>query len=211
MIAGSSPAMTEPQLRTADIHHEGYMQTLSKEHLNNTPAEGAGFDGAGSAREPARGLRKVTAVALVLALTAGYAATTQAEDSPDPARFTYARLYCGPEGDTHFQNVTAELSKTDFAPPAPPIYIGSDFPASRAFFGGFDATWGASDLEKRLNHPTPAVQFGIVLQGVFSITTTDGETRRLPPGSVFRLEDVSPCKGHITVAGDQTAFLMFVR
>jgi hypothetical protein len=91
------------------------------------------------------------------------------------------------------------------------IHIGSDFPASRAFFGGFDANWGVHDLENHLNHPTPALQFGIVLQGIFSITTTDGETRRLPPGSVFRLEDTSPCKGHITVVGDQTGFLMFVR
>ena len=107
--------------------------------------------------------------------------------------------------------MTVELRKTDFAPPAPPINIGSDFAASRAFFGGFDARWGAQDLEKRLNHPTPAMQFGIVLQGSFSITTTDGETRRLRPGSVFRLEDTSPCKGHITVVGDQPGFLMFVR
>ena len=87
----------------------------------------------------------------------------------------------------------------------------SDFAASKTFFGGFDAGWGAHDLENRLNHPTPATQFGIVLQGTFSITTTDGETRRLRPGSVFRLEDTSPCKGHITVVGDQTGFLMFVR
>jgi hypothetical protein len=182
------------------------MHTLSQERPTSAPAKGVGFGGAGPAR-----LRKSTAVALVLAFTAGYAAAPHAEDSRDPSRFTYARLYCGPEGDTHFQDVTAELGKTNFAPPAPPIYIGSDFPASRAFFGGFDASWGARDLESRLNHPTPAVQLGIVLQGVFSITTTDGETRRLPPGSVFRLEDTSPCKGHITVVGDQTGFLMFVR
>jgi uncharacterized cupin superfamily protein len=87
----------------------------------------------------------------------------------------------------------------------------SDFATSRAFFGGFDAGWGAQDLENRLNHPTPAIQFGIVLQGTFSITTTDGETRRLRPGSVFRLEDTSPCKGHITVVGEEPGFLMFVR
>ena len=156
---------------------------------------------------------KNTALAFVLGLIAlsGYATASRGEDSHDPSRFTYARLYCGPDGDTHFQDVTAELRKTDFAPPAPPIHIGSDFPASRAFFGGFDASWGAHDLENHLNHPTPALQFGVVLQGIFSITTTDGETRRLPPGSVFRLEDTSPCKGHITVVGDQTGFLMFVR
>ena len=146
-----------------------------------------------------------------LAALSGYAIAARGADSPDPSRFIYARLYCGPDGNTHFQDVTNELRKTNFAPPAPPIHIGNDFPASRAFLGGFDAGWGAQDLENQLNHPTPATQFGIVLQGIFSITTTDGETRRLPPGSVFHLEDTSPCKGHITVVGDGPGFLMFVR
>ena len=154
---------------------------------------------------------KAFAFVFVAVALSGNFNASRAADSPDPARFTYARLYCGPDGNSHFENVTADLNKTDFAPPAPPSYIGSDFAAAKTFFGGFDATWGTHDLEKRLNHPTPAVQFGIVLQGVFSITVTDGETRRLPPGSVFRLEDTTPCKGHITVVGDQTGFLMFVR
>jgi hypothetical protein len=157
--------------------------------------------------------RKTTTFAFVFFLLAwsGYVSASRGEDSRDPSHFTYARLYCAPDGNTHFEDVTVDLRKTNFAPPAPPINIGSDFAASRAFFGGFDAGWGAQDLEKKLNHPTPAMQFGIVLQGSFSISTTDGETRRLPPGSVFRLEDTSPCKGHITVVGDQPGFLMFVR
>jgi hypothetical protein len=129
-----------------------------------------------------------------VAALSGHVAASRGEDSPDPARFTYARLYCGPDGNSHFQNVTADLNKTDFAPPAPPIYIGSDFSASKSFFGGFDATWGAQDLEKRLNHPTPAVQFGIVLQGVFSITVTDGETRRLPPAACFGWRTPRPAR-----------------
>jgi hypothetical protein len=151
------------------------------------------------------------AFACALVVLVGYATASQAEDSRDPAHFTYARLYCGPDGNTHFQDVTADLRPANFAPPAPPINIGSDFAVSRAFLGGFEAGWGAHDLENRLNHPTPAVQFGIVLQGVFSITTTDGETRRLNPGSVFHLEDTAPCKGHITVVSDKPGFLMFVR
>jgi hypothetical protein len=146
-----------------------------------------------------------------LIVWSGSTIASRGEDSRDPSRFSYARLYCGPDGDTHFQEVTVELREMNFAPPAPPIHIGSDLSASRAFFGGFDAGWGAHDLETRLNHPTPATQFGIVLQGIFSITATDGETRRLHPGAVFRLEDTSPCKGHITVVGDQPGFLMFVR
>jgi len=82
------------------------------------------------------------AFAFVVAALSGHATASRGEESTDPSRFTYARLYCGPDGNTHFQDATAELRKTDFAPPAPPIHIGSDFPASRAFFGGFDARWG---------------------------------------------------------------------
>ena len=141
--------------------------------------------------------RKTNTLAFIFAVLAwsGYATASRGEDSRDPSHFTYARLYCAPDGNTHFQDVTVELSKTNFAPPAPPIHIGSDFATSRAFFGGFDAGWGAKDLEKRLNHPTPATQFGIVLQGSFSITTTDGETRRLPPGRAFDWRTPRPARG----------------
>jgi len=93
------------------------------------------------------------AFAFAVAALSGHATASRGEDSTDPSRFTYARLYCGPDGNTRFQDMTAELRTTDFAPPAPPVHIGSDFPAARAFFGGFDASWGAHDLENRLNHP----------------------------------------------------------
>jgi hypothetical protein len=155
--------------------------------------------------------KKAFALVFCIAAFSVHSSALQAEDSREPSRFTYARLYCGADGETHFQDVTAELREMNFAPPAPPIHIGSDLSTSRAFFGGFEAGWGAHDLQTRLNHPTPAVQFGIVLQGVFSIISTAGETRRLQPGAVFRLEDAAPCKGHITVVGDQPGFLMFVR
>lgn len=129
----------------------------------------------------------------------------------DPSRIAYLRLYCTPDKNSHFQSVTGKLRKTDFAPPAAPLYIGGNVPASAAFFGGFEAGWGAHDLESRLYHPTPAVQFVIILEGDFSITASDGETRRFKPGDVLRLEDAAPCKGHITVVGDKPGSLMFVR
>lgn len=138
-------------------------------------------------------------------------AAVHAEDAADSSHFSYARLYCTPEGESHFQNVTVELRKTNFAPPASPINIGGNSSAASAFFAGFDRHWGIDDLQKHLNHPTPAVQFLTVLRGVFSITATDGETRQFHAGEVLRLEDTAPCKGHITVVGDQPGFLMFAR
>jgi hypothetical protein len=139
----------------------------------------------------------------------GKAAMQQRAD--DPSRFTYPRLYCTPDGNSHFQDVTVELPRMDFAPPAAPIHIGGKVAASSVFFGGFEAGWGVDDLETGLYHPAPAAQFIVVLHGDFSITVTDGEMRQFRPGDVFRVEDIPPCKGHITVVGAKPGFFLFAR
>ncbi len=137
--------------------------------------------------------------------------TAVEECSRPPALFTYSRLYCTRDGISHFEDVTVELRETNFAPPAAPVYIGGTVPASSAFFGAFEAGWGAHDFETHLYHPAPAPQFIIILQGEFSVTAMDGETRRFRPGDVFRLEDTPPNKGHISVVGDKAGVFMFVR
>jgi uncharacterized cupin superfamily protein len=129
----------------------------------------------------------------------------------DAARFTYVRLHCTADNESHFTDVTIDLTKENFAPPAAPIAIGGNQQVSRAFIAGFEAHWGTDDLKTRRSHPTPAVQVFTVLEGEFSITVTDGETRQLHPGDVVRLEDVTPCKGHITVVGEKTGYLLFAR
>jgi hypothetical protein len=105
--------------------------------------------------------------------------SANAED--DASRFTYVRLHCTADNQSHFTDVTIELTKENFAPPAAPIAIGGNKPTSRAFIARFEAHWGAADVQTHLNHPTPAVQLFTVLRGVFSITVTDGETRRYMP------------------------------
>jgi hypothetical protein len=159
----------------------------------------------------------MTSVALIFCF-GGVSATASAEDvnkatssQLDASHLTYARLYCTPDNESHFGELTAVLTKQNFAPPAASINIGGYQPASSVFFAGFEAHWGAADLLNHLYHPTPAVQLLTVVEGVFSITTTDGETRQLHAGDVVHLEDVAPCKGHITVVGDTTGFLVFAR
>jgi hypothetical protein len=131
--------------------------------------------------------------------------------SHDPSRFSYTRLYCTPDNESHFEDVTVDLSKINYAPPASPIYVGGSYPTSSVFFVGSEPLWGAHDLAKGLNHPAPAVQFVTVLVGAFSVTATDGETRRFHVGDVIRTEDIAPCKGHITVVGDKPGFAMLAR
>ena len=64
--------------------------------------------------------------------------TAKAED--DASRFTYVRLHCTPDDQSHFTDVTIELAKENFAPPAAPIAIGGNKPTSRAFIAGFGRT-----------------------------------------------------------------------
>ena len=45
---------------------------------------------------------------------------SRGEDSRDPSHFTYARLYCAPDGNTRFQDVTAARSPSCAAPPSCP-------------------------------------------------------------------------------------------
>jgi hypothetical protein len=131
--------------------------------------------------------------------------------SHDPSRFTYTRVYCTPDGETHFETMTIELPKTSAAPPAPPAYLGGNRSASGMSFGGFDPHWGTHDLDDRVYHPAPAAVFTTVLGGVWSVTATDGETRRFSTGDAVGFEDTAPCKGHISVnVSDQPGFLMFV-
>jgi len=54
---------------------------------------------------------QVAAISTVLVLNAGMAMRSAviAGDADDPSRFTYARLYCTSDGETHFQNVTVDL------------------------------------------------------------------------------------------------------
>ena len=49
-------------------------------------------------------------------------------------------------------------------------------------------------------------------QGKMIINTTDGDSRTIGPGDIIHLEDVAPCRGHITknLAAGAT-FLQFVQ
>src|SRR5512139_113707 len=109
-------------------------------------------------------MKPVGTIALVLVVW--FLAAPQAQNAgrvQDPSRFTYALLYCTPDGNSHFRDVTVELPKIDFAPPADPIHIGGQARASSTFFGGFEPGWGVADLKSHRYHPAPAPQFVVVV------------------------------------------------
>ena len=159
------------------IHH---LQSLDKQSIRpvyfirQSSSKGQRLVAAENTKRQVGALMLSSVVALGVSVISS---TAKAED--DASRFTYVRLHCTPDNQSHFTDVTIELANENFAPPAAPIAIGGNKPTSRAFIAGFGAHWGAADLQTHLNHPTPAVQLFTVLRGVFSITVTDGETRQL--------------------------------
>jgi EutQ-like cupin domain len=99
------------------------------------------------------------------------------------------RLYSDAEGESHFEDVEIELDLTDYAPPAPPLYLSATTPAGQFAFMKAPAGW-ASDW-----HPSSARNLFFVLSGEWEVTASDGESRRFGEGSILLVEDTTG-KGH---------------
>ena len=109
------------------------------------------------------------------------------EWSPEPLR--YSRIVLDESDRSYFADVSESFEMRDFAPPAGPVGV---------------APW-VGDW-----HPTPRVQYVMVLRGAIEVTVEDGEVRRFDPGSVLLLEDVRG-KGHDTkVVSDEPALFAIV-
>ena len=109
---------------------------------------------------------------------------------------TYWRCYADEAGESHGEEVEAELNLRSFAPPAPPLYLSAMMPATGVAFARFPAGWHGDW------HPTPRRQIFFYLAGEVEGETSDGERRRFGPGSVTLAEDTTG-KGHRSwVVGD---------
>jgi hypothetical protein len=117
----------------------------------------------------------------------------------------YVRIFADESGESHIEDVEAELTARDFAPPAPPIDLSPVMPATGVAFVRFPAGWYGDW------HPTPRRQFFIFLAGEFVGETSDGDRRRFGPGSVALLDDITG-KGHRSwVVGDDDVLAAVVR
>ncbi len=120
---------------------------------------------------------------------------TRSENIPDgieAARpFRYARIYTGPDGETHFSDHELPFKLVDFAPPAPPISVTESLAVNGMAVisspGGWEGDW----------HPTPRRQLIVVLTGELEVEVSDGEVRRFGPGVAILVEDTGG-KGHIS-------------
>lgn len=103
----------------------------------------------------------------------------------------YARVYADADGASHFADDTLAFQLVDYAPPAPPISVSQVFGAENVSFISSPPGWFGDW------HPAPRRQFIIVLVGELEVEVSDGEVRRLGPGSLCLVEDTVGM-GHIS-------------
>jgi hypothetical protein len=102
-----------------------------------------------------------------------------------------ARTCATPDGGSRFDDVEVEFKPVKFVPGNPPLDLSEPRVATAAQFSVLAPAWDGSW------HPTPRRQYAVTLAGEWEVTTTDGETRLFPPGSVILLDDMTG-RGHNT-------------
>ncbi len=96
----------------------------------------------------------------------------------------YVRIYAGPDGNSHFEDVEVPLRDVGRSSDVSQLMqaTGLVFRITRP---DYDLDW----------HPAPRRQFVLNLLGGVEIEASDGEVRRLGPGSIFLADDTTG-KGH---------------
>jgi hypothetical protein len=114
------------------------------------------------------------------------------------------RIYADPDGESHFTDVEIPLNPVELFPGQPSLRISAQYRARHIQF----VTVPAEMRESGWHSPRERV-LAIWLTGEQEFETSDGEIRRLGPGSAVLAEDTTG-KGHNTrhPPGEQQVILI---
>ncbi len=104
----------------------------------------------------------------------------------------YVRIYTGPDGETHFEDLEMETTVREFTANVPPVTISQTFAGTGVFFVSTKVTSEFEDVEF---HTVPRKMLVIQVKGTSEQETSDGTKRLFYPGDVALVEDVTG-KGH---------------
>lgn len=120
-------------------------------------------------------------------------------------RALYTRLFSDEHGASHFADVHLELSIGFSALPADPLHFAQLLVPDGSFWIGARTNWRGDAA-----HPAPRRAIFVTTHGKCQVTTSDGATRRFPPGRVLLVEDTTGA-GHSTeITSDEDCFIFAV-
>ncbi len=100
----------------------------------------------------------------------------------------YTRIYAGPDGNSHFEDVDVPLNKGRGDQQVSELVEGAGI-VFRVSGRAYDLDW----------HPGSRRQFVITLEGEGDVVASDGTTRRFGPGDIMLADDMNS-KGHLSKA-----------
>ena len=100
------------------------------------------------------------------------------ERDQELSTFNYVRLYAGPDGESHFEDVEVPLSDSGRG-----TNVSEELGASSFNFAAFRDDYGFD------RHVAPRQRFVIILKGAIEVEASDGEVRVLGPGTVLLADD----------------------
>ena len=108
----------------------------------------------------------------------------------------YVRLFAGPDGESHFEDVGVDLAPvSEYARGVPQGFLSSPWLSTSLTFLSGPPGW-VGDW-----HPAPRRQFMVKLRGTTELIASDGERRELGPGAVLLLEDTVGRGHHSRILG----------
>ena len=110
----------------------------------------------------------------------------------DDVPVDYVRIWADEEGETHLEDVVAGHDVAPAERGVAELVVSRPVLVDRVHFVTVHAEAQVPDW-----HCAPRRQFVVFLDGWVRLSTSDGDRRRLPAGSVVLVEDVVG-KGHIT-------------
>ena len=104
----------------------------------------------------------------------------------------YVRIWADAEGESHLERVVVARHVSEAEPGVAELHVSQPHRADRLQFVTVLAHGQEPDW-----HCGPRRQFVVFLDGWVQLTVSDGETCRLPAGSVVLVDDLQG-KGHVT-------------
>ena len=117
---------------------------------------------------------------------------------------TYVRVYAGPDGESHMEEVTVTMEPTEVFPGLPLLFVAPPLPTTSLILVTFPAE--ARAMGRR--NP-PRRQF-VIFGADIEVEVSDGAVRRIGAGSPVLFEDTTG-KGHATrilAAGETLALFL---
>jgi hypothetical protein len=114
------------------------------------------------------------------------------------------RIYAGPDGESHFDEIDLPTTKRSVHPNATPFDVTASYPASRVRFTQIPAGMREVDW-----HKVPEPVLTVRLNGSVEYEASDGEVRHVAAGSFVLVEDTHG-KGHLSRHSSEAQLVIWI-